>query len=313
MWRRSSLVIIGLILVGFPFFIPSSYVSYLATQILITALYAISYNLLFGYLGYISFGHAAFFGVGAYVATFILRGLSSSVLLSIVGGLIGGGITGFLIGIFCLRHTKLYFAMVTLAFAQIIWAVAYKWRAVTNSRAGLVVPTGKITFLPTINLFDSENFYYMALVIVIICLFLLWKIVNSPFGYTLRAIRDNGERAEFVGIQVKRHLLTAVVMSAMFSGVAGALSASLVGMVNPDCLYWTNTAAGLLMAILGGFRFFLGPAVGAFIWLGIKEVIITYTLYWQIVLGLILALVVIFLPGGVLGFISDKLTSYRRR
>lgn len=307
MKRKIVFVFVGLSLVIFPIIISSPYLSHLAGLILITSLYAMAYNLLFGVLGYVSFGHAGFFGVGSYTVVFFLQGVSSDIFLSIAAGMIFSGVTGVIIGFFCLRNTKIYFAFLTLAFAQAIWAIAFKWISVTNGMSGISVPVGKVVFLPSFDLYNPRVYYYVILFVVVVCVFVLRRIVNSPFGYSLKAIHNNLERAQFVGIQVKEHVFVAIVISAIFSGAAGALQAPLVGRVTPDALYWTNTASALLMTILGGFRYFYGPVVGAFIWMILRELIVTYTIFWQLILGLILALVVLFLPGGILGFLHGKL------
>jgi branched-chain amino acid transport system permease protein len=214
-----------------------------------------------------------------------------------------------IIGYFCVRLDEIYFAMLTLAFAQILHSLVWHWNEVTGGSDGLdMVPRSPITLLGlTLDIGSIAGSYYFTLIIVAFALSILWKVVNSPFGLTLRAIRENAVRGEFVGIRVRYYLLAAFVLSGALSGLAGALFAPFQRAVTPEAMYWTTSADPVLMSLLGGPRVFLGPAVGAAIFLFMKDIISAYTEFWMISLGTVLILFVLFLPGGLAGFAWQRI------
>ncbi|MBI4608800.1 MAG: branched-chain amino acid ABC transporter permease, partial [Candidatus Rokubacteria bacterium] len=265
--RIRTMILIGvgavLALSGLPFLLPPFYLL-LATEILIFTLFASSFNLLFGYTGLLSFGHAAYFGVGAYCAGLLLRDLGVPMLVAIpLGGLLAA-LAALIIGYFCVRLDEIYFAMLTLAFAQILHSVVWHWNEVTGGSDGLdMIPRPPLKFFGlTLDIGSMTGFYYFTLIIVAFGLSILWKIIDSPFGLALKAIRENAIRGEFVGIRVTRYRLAAFVISGAFSGLAGALFAPFQRAVTPEAVYWTTSADPVLMSLLGGTRVFLGPAVG---------------------------------------------------
>ncbi|MCE4599607.1 MAG: branched-chain amino acid ABC transporter permease [Desulfurococcales archaeon] len=256
---------------------------------------AVGFNVLFGYTGLLSFGHAMFWGTGAYVVAIgtvkLSLGFPQSFLLALGVVLLLALVTGYL----SLRHTKIYFAMLTLAFSQLVYAVALKWRSVTGADEGIYgIPRP---------LGDIEDYYYVVLVVSFATLFLTWKLLRSPLGLAFRSVRDNPYRAEVVGYSVNRVRLVSFLVSGLVTGIAGALYSPLQSSINPDSLYWTFSAAIVFMAILGGSRVFLGPFIGGLVYVFIQDIAMGLTEYWLLITGLILGAVIFILPSGIVGFI----------
>lgn len=271
------------------------YLIYLGAEILIFSLFALSFNLVLGHAGQISFGHAAYFSVGAYTCAILLTRLEWAFAASFGAAIMVSLLVALVIGFFCVRLTLVYFAMLTLAFAQLVWAIAFKWDDVTGGDTGLIgvaVPD----FLST-----PTSFYYFAFVVVVICGAVLWLVVHSAFGRALAATRENQQRAEFVGINVRLMRLIAFTVSGMFSGIAGALFALFNGSVFSETAWWTQSAEVLIMTVLGGVNSFFGPVIGAAALIGLDWIITDYTEYWPTVLGIILLMVLFFFPEGLVG------------
>ncbi len=298
--------ILALILSGLPFLLPPFYLL-LVTEALIFALFASSFNLLFGYTGLLSFGHAAYFGIGAYSAGLLLRDLGFSLPVAIPVGMACAALAALIIGYFCVRLDEIYFAMLTLACAQILHSIVWHWNEVTGGSDGLDMIPRLPLKLPglTIDVGTIQGFYFFTLAVVALALVVLWVIINSPFGLALKGIRESAVRGEFVGIRVPRYRLAAFVISGAFSGLAGVLFSVFQRAVTPEAVYWTTSADPVLMSLLGGPRVFLGPAVGAGMFLFIKDLISAYTEFWMMSLGAVLIILVRFLPGGLGGFAWD--------
>jgi branched-chain amino acid transport system permease protein len=285
---------------------------------LIMAIAALGFNLLLGYTGLLSFGHSAYFGVGAYTAAFMVKYLKlASLELFIVGALITSLLVSALFGIVCVRYTRIFFGILTLALSQVLWSLAFKFFWVTGGTDGLRVPTptllgralgqgeDKIVFL-------THGYYYYVLVIFFLALGVMWVIVNSPFGKALQAIRDNETRATFVGVQIWRYRWIAFVVSGMYTGLAGALWVPLNGLTTPDILHWTFSGEIVFMTVLGGFRMFVGPVIGAVVFNYLKTYAVGYTVYWQMLLGVVLVTLVLTLPTGIAGTITRWVPRVRR-
>jgi branched-chain amino acid transport system permease protein len=278
----------------------------LVTDAAIWGLFAVSLNVLVGYTGLVTFGHAAYFGIGAYTSGILMKTAGLPFVLAFPAAGLMGAAFALLFGFFCVRLSKVYFSMLTLAFAQIAWAVCFKWNELTGGDQGLAgVP------YPDMRLFDlvpgltslsaSSRFHVLALLLVALCLWALRRIVDSPFGLVLRTIRENPERAEFVGINVRRYELAAFVIAGFFAGLAGALFGIFNRGVFPDLMYWTKSAEVLIMALLGGTSVFYGPLVGAFALLWLSQEITALTEYWSFILGAILVVLIFALPAGIAG------------
>lgn len=302
-----------LVLIALPFVLQllSEYYLYLAIKIMVWALYAMSFNLVLGYGGMMSFGHAAYFGVGAYTCSLLLVKASCSLVLAMAAAPMAAALVGIVIGFFSVRiRGVFFFATITLSFAQLIYVLAYKWRSFTfgdDGIQGIPVPD----FINTDESFI--NYYFFALVIVLACVFILFKIVRSPFGLMLRSLKENPERAEFLGLNVENYKLIAFVISACFSGMAGVLYAFLETSIAPDILFWSMSGEVILMGLLGGMHLFFGPALGAAIMVMLNTFITSYTEYWALFLGLTLIMIVLFFPRGVGGLLADKYKTWLKR
>jgi branched-chain amino acid transport system permease protein len=277
---------------------------------LVFAIAALGFNLLLGSTGLLSFGHSAYFGVGAYTVAFVMRDLGiNSMELNILAGIITSLLISALFGYVCVRHTRIFFGILTLALSQVLWSLAFKFFWVTGGTDGIRVPRDRLTLLG--GLFDFKGagayerfvytYYYYVLVLFAIAVVLMWVIVHSPFGQALKAIRDNEVRAGFVGIEVRRFRWYAFLISGVFTGIAGVLWVPLNGLVTPDILVWTFSGEIVFMSVLGGFRTFTGPIVGAFAFNYLKVYAVASSQYWQLVLGLVLVILVIVLPAGIVG------------
>ncbi len=273
--------------------IGSLYLTYLLTEILIFGLFALAFNLLLGHGGLLSFGHAAYFSIGAYACAVLMLKLSWPFAAALPAAIGLTTLAAVVIGYFCVKLTKIYFGILTLAFAQLVWAIALKWTSVTGGDTGLIgvkVPAW---------LDDPTRFYYFTLMVVTAFAWALWVIVHSAFGRILAATRENPLRAEFIGVHVKRVQLVAFVISGGVSGVAGALYSVFNRSVFVETAWWTMSAEVLIMAVLGGMHSFFGPAVGAAALIVLERIIRDYTEYWPTFLGLILLTVLFVFPNGL--------------
>lgn len=286
------------------------------------AIAALGFNLLLGYTGLLSFGHSAYFGVGAYTVAFIVRDLHiQSMELCIVGGLVATLVVSALFGYVCVRHTRIFFGILTLALSQVLWSLAFKFFWVTGGTDGIRVPRNALTLLGGLIDFKGSgayqkfvySYYYYVLALFVIAVVVMWVIVHSPFGKALQAIRDNETRASFVGIRVRRYRWIAFVISGCFTGLAGALWVPLNGLTTPDILYWPFSGEIVFMTVLGGFRTFTGPIVGAIAFNYLKVYAVASSQYWQLVLGGVLIVMVMLLPNGIIGTIGRLAGRLRRR
>ena len=296
----------------------SRFYTFVATEIAILALLATSLNLLLGTTGLVSFGHAAYFGVGAYTCAILMKSHGVPFGFAFLAAGFMAAMFALVFGFFCVRLTKIYFAMLTLAFAQIVWAVCFKWNAVTGGEQGMSnVPypdLGWMALIPGVgDMRIADQFYLLVVVLVAICFAALRRIVDSPFGRMLETIRENPERARFIGINVRRHQLAAFVIAGAFAGFAGALFGLFNRGVFPDFAYWSKSAEVLIMVILGGMTRFWGPAVGAMALILLNQQITSYTQYWPLVLGSILLVLLFVFPGGIVGTLSAGLARLRGR
>lgn len=296
-WIWAGLVVLGLVL--YPQFV-SRYYIVLSTEVVILALLATSYNLIFGYAGMVSFGHAAFFGLGAYAMAILTKNYGSPMLVGLLAAPVIAAIFAFVIGWFCMRTIRLYFALLSLAFAQLLYVIVYQWVDVTGGSDGIHgVPRPEA-------LGSYASYYYFALATTILCMVLMWFIVNSPFGWSLRAIRENTQRSQFLGINDRFYKVIAFTIAGAFAGVAGGLYSQFQKWADPDLLFWTTSANPVLMSILGGMFSFIGPSVGAVAFVALREIIKVRTDYWPLVLGSVLLGMVLALPGGIVGFVTDR-------
>jgi branched-chain amino acid transport system permease protein len=302
----------GLVALVVALFVPamgSRFYTFVANDVAIWALFATSLNLLVGYTGLVSFGHAAYFGIGAYTTGLLMKQLGVPFVLAFPAAGVLAGAFALVFGFFCVRLTRIYFAMLTLAFAQIVWAICFKWNEVTGGEQGMPeIPypdfgwLDRLAAVPVIGGWrTAEYFYFLSLLMVGLCMWALRRITGSPFGRMLTTIRENAERAEFIGVNVRRYELAAFVLAGAFAGLAGGLFGIFNRGVFPDFAYWTKSSEVLIMTLLGGMGVFYGPAIGALVLLLLNQQITSYTEYWPFVLGTILVILLFVFPGGLAG------------
>jgi len=276
-------------------------------EMAILGLFAQSLNLIMGYGGMISFGHAAFYGFGAYAVAILLRDTGMSLVPAILTGTVLTGVFGFIVGAICLRAAKLYFAILTMAISQLLFVLVYQWYAFTGGDNGI----HGLTVSPWMT--DPQHYYYFVLAVVGLCFFAIRVILNSPFGYTLRALRDNQERTVFLGAYVWWQKLIAFVFAAMFAGIAGGLYVGYDHMAYPLLVNWSKSAEPILMVILGGINTFWGALVGAVLFVIMEMVIGKITTYWLFFLGATILILVMFFPKGIWGYVEEKLAPFLAR
>lgn len=303
-----------LLLLGIaPLLIPI-YWTMILTEILIMGLMAVSFNLLLGYTGLLSFGQGAFFGVGAYTTALLLQSGMQNLFLILLAGMLTAAMAGLIVGFFSVKLDEIFFAMITLGFGMLFFSLAHNWIAVTGGSDGLPVFA-----LPSLNLFGWNlsfyapvNMYYLVFFLVTLGIIFLWLIVHSPFGLILRAIRDNKQRVSFVGGNVRTLRIAAFTASSAFTGLAGVLFCLFNNMATPEFMHWSFSAKPVIMSVIGGTGVFLGPLFGAGIFFLLEQLIIRFTENWMLFLGLILIPVVIFFPQGVFGTLRNLLLQQTR-
>jgi len=297
---RRILYAILILLFLFPFFAPRFYV-YLMSLVLLYGLLATSLNLVLGYGGMFQFHHCVFYGVGAYATALILTKTQLHPIFAFLAAPLSGAMLSLIMGIICVRLSRLYFGMLQISLGSLVWAIVYRWYSFTGGDDG-------IHGIPVPEIIGSTNgAYYFTLIITGISMFLLYLIVNSPFGKTLQGIRDNALRSEMIGVNVKLHQLAALTIAGFFAGVAGMLFVVVDTTVFPEMLFWTLSLEVLIMCLVGGWFSFLGPMLGAAVILTLRTIVSTYTVYWALVLGITMTLVIFFLPNGILGFLGERL------
>lgn len=275
--------------------------------VLILAVFATSYNILLGYTGMVSFAHAAYYGVGAYTVTLLWAHLGWSALAGFVLAPFVAGAAAFLTGLVALRATHLYFALLTLAIGQLLFVVMFQWRGLTRGDDGIHGMTLPEALLPT------TSRYYFLLLLTAVALLAMGVAMRSPFGATLQAIRENRDRAGFLGIRVKRYELAAFTLGGAFAGYAGAMYALFDRGSFPLLLHWTTSAEPIFVTLIGGLNSFAGPAVGAIIFGLLRDWITREFLYWGAALGAVLLGIILFLPGGVVEGVQRLARRLRRR
>ena len=281
----------------------------LGTRVLVLGLAAMSVNFLLGFTGVLSFGHAAYFGLGAYGAGLSLKFLASSTPLSLASGTLLGGIIGALLGAIIVRRRGVYFAMVTIAFGQVFYYIAFQWSSLTGGDDGLRGFTRQPLHLglTDIDILSNANaFYYFVLFCFALAAAVMGYILRSPFGRTMIAIRENERRARFLGIPVERHIWIAFTMSCFFMGFAGALYALVNNFADPRGLHYSQSGDFVMMAVMGGMRSFWGPLLGATLFVVIQDYISSVTVNWMSFVGMLFVAVVLLFPRGILGFVRRR-------
>jgi branched-chain amino acid transport system permease protein len=300
-WWLMLLIILSVVA---PAFLSEFYLTVLC-EALIMSMLALSFNLLFGYMGQLSFGQAAFYGLGGYTVAMLVTKLHFNFWLSIVAGVLVAGLIGLIVGYFCVRLRGIYFAVLTLAFGQLIFFIVFKWHNFTGGDDGIQ------GIFPPEFLKSPTAYYYFILIIFLISAFVLWKMIHSPFGQTIVSMRENAERTEFLGIHIARYQLIAFVIAAAIAGLAGAIWVPFYRSVAPSYLTWIKSGEPVMAAILGGPSLFYGPILGMFIMTFFHSWVLGFTVYWPVVMGALILIIIFFLPGGILGFVQEKVKARR--
>ena len=285
----------------------SPYTLVLAIDLLTAALFAASLHFIMGPAGMHSFGHAAYFGLGAYAAAVLVLRAQLPMELALLAAPLAAAFGAVVFGWFCVRLSGVYLAMLTLAFAQIVWSVVYQWDEVTGGSNGL---TG---VWPAAWLADKTAYYYLTLALVLGSVLLLRRALFAPFGYALRAGRDSPVRADAIGIDIKRLQWVAFVLAGMFAGLAGALFAFSKGSISPDALGVGRSVDGLVMVLLGGVQALSGPLVGAVTFTWLQDSVARSTDYWRALLGAIVLILVLVFPQGIAGFVGQWVQARRSK
>jgi len=283
----------------------------LAIRIVVMGLAAMSLNFLLGFTGVLSFGHAAYFGLGGYGVAMTIKYLVPSTPVSMLVGIATGTIAAMIIGAMIVKLRGVYFAMVTIAFGQVFYFIAFRWNSVTGGDDGLnnwrrqAIDFG----IAKLDITNDVTFYYFALIVFALSAAAMGLLIKSPFGRTLIAIRENERRARFLGIPVEQHIWLSFVISCFFVSLAGTLFALLSNFTDPRALRWDQSGNFVIMAVLGGMRSFWGPLIGAAIFVVLQDYVSSHTENWMSFIGLFFMAVVLFFPRGILGIVKRRLAS----
>jgi len=293
--------------VVYPFLGSVTYIT-LLTEIYILGLAAMSVNLLLGYSGLLAFGHASLFASGAYTVAIMAKHTGLPFGINLICGALVPVAVAFVMGYFCVRTVAFSFGMLTLCFGMLIYTIVWKAYSITGGEDGCV---GWFEKIPTV-IKTPIGGYFFTLIIVSLCIFFMWRLVNSPFGWVLRASRENRVRVEAIGINIRRYQLLNFVISGFIAGIAGILFAIHQRGAYPEFSYWIKSGDFVMMCLLGGMFNFMGPMVGAAIITALEYWVLKITEWWPMLMGFILLLCVLFLRGGVAGFASERLRRWQK-
>jgi len=300
--KELLLALAGLaILVVIPFIFPSRVALDFVIRLAAFGLFATSLNILVGYGGMVSFGHAMFFGGGAYAFGLLMQKGGASIPVAILGAVIFCALLGLVVGAICVRLKEIYFSFLTLAFQMLIHSIIITWTSLTGGDQGLMGGIPRVW--GSINLADTQTLYWFSCTVGVLCLFLMRYILQSPFGYTLRMVRDNADRAKFLGIDVWRVRLYAFILASCFAGVGGIIMALFVSGAYPEFSYWTMSGEAVFMILMGGLHIFIGPVVGAGLLLVFNDIITRTTEYHGLALGVIVLIFALGFKRGIADFV----------
>jgi branched-chain amino acid transport system permease protein len=306
MTRRIVFSLIALVALVLLSLLLPNFLVFLLTEVMILGLFGMSVNLLVGYCGMVTFGHGAFYAVGGYTVALLLKKTNVPFSVALALAPLLASVMGLIIGFFCVRLTQFYFAMLTLAFGMLVWAIIYKWENFTGGENGIVgVAVPALISTP-------HAFCWFTMAILSACVILLWLIINSPYGYTMKAIRENPERVQFLGVNLTIYRLAAVVVSAFFAGVSGALYTAFTRDAFPELAHWSKSGEGLIITLIGGMGSLFGPVIGSALLLVLQQIFTSVFEYWSALLGIILIILVLFLPEGAIG-LGVKMRTFRYR
>jgi len=290
------------VLVLLPLVFPGKAFSDFMIRLSAFAIFATSLNLLVGYTGLVSFGHGLFYGLGAYSFALMMQKLGTSIPVAFVATVGVSAVVATVVGAICIRLKEIYFSFLTLAFQMLLHSIIIAWTPLTGGDQGLTGGVPRPPFLG-IRLDDPQHLYIFCCVVLVLSLFIMWHLVRSPFGYTMRMIRDNPRRAEFLGVRVWRVRLLAFVVAGVFGSVGGLLMSLFVSSAYPDFAYWTISGEAVFMILMGGISVFFGPLVGAVMLLLLNDVVTRVTEHYSLMLGIIILCFALGLRKGLLGFV----------
>jgi len=288
-------------------YLAGKFTVYLAMRIMLLGIFAVGYNLLLGQTGLLSFGHGAFYAAGAYGLGFFGLHVSGHPLLGVAAGVAAAVLLAVLVGYLCVRHTEIYFAMLTLACGMMVFSLIWNAREITGGDDGLIgIMRSPVSFfgLVKIPIGTDRQFYFLVLAFFALSVWAAQRIRQSPFGLALTGIRENARRSEFAGVPVRRYRLAVFVLSGAFAGLAGSLEALLESTARPFMAHWTQSAEPILVSLLGGLSSLLGPLVGSVIFVAMREIIQRFTENWMLGFGIVLLVIIMGFRGGVMGTLS---------
>jgi branched-chain amino acid transport system permease protein len=309
-WIPAQMWVVFIIFALFPYIPYIGRYTSLGTEVVIWSLFALGFNILLGYTGLPSFGHGAFFGMGAYAAGICFLRVSKGVWSPLILSILIGGLFAALVGLLVAKKRGIYFALITVAISQVFYFIAFRWDELTGGETGLSGIDRMNIGIPnllSLQLSKPINYYYFVLIIFILCTLLIWKIVHSPFGKVLQAIRENEVRAKYLGYNTTVYKWGAFTISGVFAGLAGGLYALLINSAFASVLDWTQSGNVVMMTLLGGGTVnFFGPILGAAIFIVSRDFLSAYWESWMLIYGLIFVFVIVFIPSGILGLIGGK-------
>lgn len=284
-----------------PFLGLSQFIQALVIEILIFSLLALSLNILLGYTGLVSFGHAAFFGIAGYAVGIIAMHFTTEILLTFPLAVLAAMLCALPIGWLSIRLSGFYFLMITFAFAQMVFVAAFRWKALTGGSDGMLVPGQTLAGMPVLG--SREALYFFVLAVFTTCAIALYLIINSQFGRTLIGIRECAVRMRALGYNVRRYKLAAFVVGATFGGIAGVLNSLFNLFIAPESAHWTQSALVLVMVLIGGAGYFVGPIIGTTIVILLQHWLSSYTEYWGLVLGILFIALITGAREGIAGLV----------
>ena len=290
-------------------FVGPEYQIYLTLSIFGYSVALLGLNLLFNYTGLLSFGHALFIGFGGYTAAFLTSKYHILHMeIALLTAIVLAAVIGTLIGMICVRYIKIYFAMLTLAFGMLFHSFLIKTYYLTGGDEGMPVLQPTLLGMDFSNMdpttFLIRPYYFYSFGILVLASILMWRIVQSPFGLCIQSIRDNPDKAKYLGIGIRKYRLFAFVISGCFTAVGGVLLAPVTGHMDPGMVFWTHSGEMVFMTLLGGFTNFFGPMLGSVVFIFLRDEISSVTQYWRLIFGALLAAIVILAPGGIIEVIS---------
>ncbi len=315
MGRRASIAIAVVVLAALCLvpFLGARFTTYLTMRVMMLGIFSLGFNLLLGQTGLLSFGHGAFYAAGAYGLGLFSLHVSAHPLLGIAVGMAAAALVALAVGFLCVRSTEVYFAMLTLAFGMMFFALVWNLREVTGGDDGLIgVMREPIELgLVQIPIARDRHYYFLVLLLFALSLWVTHRVRSSPFGLVLAGIRENATRTEFAGVPVRRYRLAVFVLSGAFAGLAGALEVLLESGARPFMAHWTHSAEPLLVSLLGGIHTLTGPVVGGLLFVAMREIIQRFTEEWMLVFGVVLLVIILGFRGGVVGSVGQLLRARR--